>query len=122
VAAFNKGMKMNTELKAYRGTITKKDFVNELKKHQEMDNFIRGNYWTGKKGCAVGCSLKSISTVNDLNLRQFSDHALYETHLGIPEWLARLEDTLFEGMSEEKSRAWPVDFAVAIKRAQIWRK
>lgn len=34
--------------------------------------------------------------------------------MGIPEWLARLEDTLFEGMSKEKSRAWPEVFLKVI--------
>lgn len=42
------------------------------------------------------------------------DHQAYETELGIPEWLARVEDTLFEGMAEEKSRTWPKHFLAAI--------
>src|SRR5262249_54061623 len=43
------------------------------------------------------------------------DHSRYPVELGIPEWLARLEDTLFENMSMEKSRTWPLDFLSAIK-------
>lgn len=34
--------------------------------------------------------------------------------LGLPEWLARLEDALFEGMSAEKAKTWPEVFLNAI--------
>jgi hypothetical protein len=104
------------KMEAYTQTIKKAEFVNELKKHQKMDSFVRGNYWNeaDQKGCAVGCSLKSIATIKDIKIKQFNNHAEYETHLGIPEWLARVEDTLFEGMSLDKSKTWPVDFAKAI--------
>ena len=98
---------------AFNGTITKKDFVKELKKHQKLDAFTKGVYWNDGKGCAVGCSLKSISDLKKIKIQK-DDHSLYEKHLGVPEWLARLEDTLFEGMSVEKSKSWPVDFALAI--------
>jgi hypothetical protein len=100
-------------MQAYSQTITKKEFVAELKKHQKADNFKKGGYWDGEKGCAVGCSLKSIDTVKNLGLKQFNMHKDYETHLGIPEWLARVEDGLFEGMSLKKSKTWPVKFAEA---------
>jgi hypothetical protein len=102
-------------MQAYSQTITKKEFIAELKKHQKADNFQKGGYWDGQKGCAVGCSLKSLDTVKKLGLTDFSQHKDYETHLGIPEWLARVEDGLFEGMSLKKSKEWPVKFAEAIK-------
>lgn len=103
-------------MKAYTTTVTKKEFVAELIKHQKADDFIRGTYWNVDKGkgCAVGCSLQSISKLKDLKF-SFDDHSLYETHLGIPEWLARLEDTIFENISLERSKTWPVEFAKAIK-------
>jgi hypothetical protein len=102
-------------MKAYEATITKTEFVRELKKHQKADDFIRGTYFnsTSGKGCAVGCSLESVSRLKKLKF-SFDDHTLYEKHLGIPEWLARVEDTLFEGMTEERSKTWPVEFAEAI--------
>ena len=68
----------------------------------------KGTYWnpgqnnTGK-GCAVGCTIHS------------GQHSAYETELGIPEWLAYVEDSLFEGMSEEKSKQWPYEFLNAIQ-------
>jgi hypothetical protein len=70
--------------------------------HQQADHLVRGLGWDGTKGCAVGCTLENYN------------HTAYETELGIPEWLARVEDTLFEGMSERKSRTWPERFLRAI--------
>ena len=68
----------------------------------DADNLIRGVGWDEGKGCAVGCTLENY------------DHSQYPIELGIPEWLARVEDTLFEGMSFEKSKTWPKDFLEAI--------
>jgi hypothetical protein len=102
----------NTML-AFNGTLSKNEFVTELKKHQALDAFTKGLYWEDGKGCAVGCSIKSISDLKKIKIKK-DDHSAYEEHLGVPEWMARLQDTLFEGMSLEKSKSWPVDFAEAI--------
>lgn len=80
----------------------KQKYLDRVNFHIEADNLIRGNGWDGEKGCAVGCTLEKY------------EHKAYEIELGIPEWLAYVEDTLFEGMSEEKSRTWPKDFLEAI--------
>ena len=93
-----------SKLKAYHGKIeTKKFYVNRMKQHIKADELVRGNAWDGEKGCAVGC------TLNKYN------HKAYETELGIPEWLAKVEDTLFEGMSLKKSKTFPKLFLEAIK-------
>lgn len=96
--------------------IKKDELLNELKKHQKLDAFIQGTY--GKengtfKGCAVGCSIYSLRTLTGENL-DFSNHKLYPEHLGIPEWLAILEDKIFEGISVKRSKTWPVEFIEAI--------
>jgi hypothetical protein len=101
-------------MKAYQGIITKEEFVHELKAHQKADDFIRGAYWKEGKGCAVGCSIESVSRLKNLELKNFSDYEKYPELLGIPEWLAQLEDALFENMALKKSKSWPVDFAEAI--------
>jgi hypothetical protein len=105
---------MTTPLLAYKKGIKKRDFVAELEAHARADNFLKGTYDKGEKGCAVGCSLKSVAKLKGITLTP-SDHREYEAHLGIPEWLARLEDTLFEGMTLERSKTWPVEFAKAIR-------
>lgn len=105
-------------MKAFTGTIaTKEEMVNELKLHQEADSFMKGKYesmFDGKfKGCAVGCSLESISRLKGLPL-VFSDHSRYEDLMGVPTWLVRVEDTIFEGLPLERSKQWPLEFTEAI--------
>jgi hypothetical protein len=39
----------------------------------------------------------------------------YETELGIPVMLARLEDWIFEGLPVERAKLWPKQFLTTIK-------
>ena len=80
----------------------KDKYVNRVRQHIKADNLIRGTGWSNGKGCAVGCTLENYN------------HSRYPIELGVPEWLARVEDTLFEGMSFEKSQTWPLEFLQAI--------
>jgi hypothetical protein len=94
---------IKTSLQAFHNKESEKQkYVSRMKSHIAADELIRGEGWTGKKGCAVGC------TLNRYN------HKCYQDELGLPEWLARLEDTLFEGMSLEKSKTFPLEFLEAI--------
>ena len=79
-----------------------KKFLNRLAAHAKADEFIKGIYWENGKGCAVGCTIHS------------SDHYQYEKQLGIPEWLARVEDRIFEHLPNAQAKKWPVDFLNAI--------
>jgi hypothetical protein len=102
------------KMKAYTKGITKAQFVAETKAHRQADRFIRGSYGeSGDYACAVGCAIKSINKLKSLDLST-SNHLEYEAHLGIPEWVARLEDLLFENMSRDYHTNWPVNFAEAI--------
>ena len=76
----------------------KSSVLAEMKSHREADNLIKGSYWEGGKGCAVGCLIKG------------SDHSQYEPMFGIPTALAQLEDQIFEGLSNGKSQEWPERF------------
>jgi hypothetical protein len=80
----------------------KKKYIDRVKAHREADELIQGMTGQGGKGCAVWC------TMNDYS------HAAYETKIGVPEWLARLEDILFEGMSADDSMSWPEQFLETI--------
>lgn len=95
----------------------KKDMVAEVLDHQKQDQIIQGTYETerdGKwKGCAVGCSIHSYNKRYGKNIST-DNHKAYETELGIPESLARLEDYLFEAMPVDKAKKWPVEFMKAI--------
>src|SRR5258708_20723993 len=92
---------------AYHGnTEIKKKYLDRLKAHRIADELVQGIGWetNGKsKGCAVGCTLDAY------------EHNRYETELGIPEHIARLEDSIFEGLSREKAMEWPEVFLTAIK-------
>ncbi len=80
----------------------KEKYLARVRGHQLADNLIRGETWDGHKGCAIGCTLENY------------DHKRYEIELGIPEWLAKVEDRLFEGMSLEKSKTFPEKFLESI--------
>ena len=90
-------------LMAYHGDhAVKHKYVGRMRAHQEADELIRGTYWRHGKGCAIGCTVHS------------NHHAAYETELGIPQWLAYLEDAIFEGMSDAASRRFPLRLLSAV--------
>jgi len=93
---------MNTLLSFHNDEKIKQKYVERLEAHAKADEFIKGGYWENGKGCAVGCTIHSDS------------HRAYETELGIPEWLARLEDVLFEGLDNRDAKTFAVDFLISI--------
>ena len=96
-------MSANSGLLAYHGNLAvKSKYVGRMKAHVDADEIVRRVYWDGNKGCAIGCTVHS------------DDHGAYETELGMPEWFAHLEDTIFEGMSVGASRRFPLDLLSAI--------
>jgi len=89
---------------AYHGDHAVKDgILAQLQAHHDADEIIKGVYWQRGKGCAVGCTIHS------------GEHAEYEPRFGIPQTLARLEDTIFEGLPNEIAKGWPLRFMRAIK-------
>jgi len=100
-------------MKAFHNNpLTKVKYINRLKDHYEADEIIKGTYWEKGKGCAVGC------TVHSWN------HLSYETELGIPQVLARLEDEIFEGLPNKLAKEFPLQFLSAINvgadLAKVW--
>ena len=80
----------------------KATYLARVRAHRAADQLIHGQYWEHGKGCAVGCTIHS------------GHHADYETVLGIPRILARLEDGIFEGLVAPQDLAWPEQFLDAI--------
>jgi len=80
----------------------KAKYVNRVHEHILADNLVRGATGEDGKGCAVWCTLNAYK------------HSAYEDELGIPEWLAYLEDILFERMNIEKTKTWPLYFLESI--------
>jgi hypothetical protein len=95
-------------LKAYHGKpALKAKYLSRVRRHREADELIKGQYWQNGKGCAVGCTLED--RYNE------AKHMAYETDLGIPEALAHLEDSIFEGLPNAKAMLWPERFLASIR-------
>jgi len=80
----------------------KQRVLEQLQAHYQADEIIQGAYWEEGKGCAVGCILHS------------ADHLEFETRFNIPEWFAKLIDSIFEGLPNEKAKLFPIDVWKAI--------
>ena len=92
----------STTLRAFHGDPTiKAKYLARVEGHMAADELVKGATGEEGKGCAVWCTLDAYQ------------HSRYPVELGIPEWLARVEDTLFEGMTLAKSKTWPRDFLQA---------
>lgn len=95
----------------------KKLIVFEMRKHQEQDQFVKNTYGReegGKfNGCAVGCAIDSINIALGKRYRN-SDHKVFEEELGIPEWLAHLQDSFFEVLPIGENSQFAVDFLESI--------
>lgn len=109
---------METLLSYKNDPTLKEKFLEKIRWHRDQDMLIKGTY--GKengtwKGCAVACSLRSLDLINGNDTEiEYNQHARYESELGIPEWLAMLEDILFENLPDELSQSWPERFSEAI--------
>ena len=91
-----------TLLSFHNDETIKQKYLTRLHNHARADEIVQGQYWEHGKGCAVGCTIHC------------DDHSAYETILGLPEWLAYLEDTLFEKLSNAEAKSFAVDFLEAI--------
>ena len=80
----------------------KEKYIQRVYDHQINDEIRKGVYWEGGKGCGIGCTVHS------------DNYNCYEIELGIPEWLAKLEDILFEGMPNDKAKVFPLKFLKSI--------
>ena len=90
-------------MKAFHNNpLTKVKYTNRLKDHYAADEIIQGKYWENGKGCAVGCTIHS------------GEHLAFETELGIPQVLARLEDSIFEGLPNKLAKEFPLQLLSAI--------
>jgi hypothetical protein len=106
---------MKEPLLSFHGKQEIKDkYVERVKLHAAADEIIQGTYWQNGKGCAVGCTVHS------------ADHSAYETELGIPRIIARLEDRIFERLTNGEAKAFPLRFITAVPVGKdltpVWKK
>ena len=76
----------------------KNKYVERMRDHIAAEELVRGIGFYKGRGCAIGCTLDNY------------DRAQYPIELGIPLWIGEIEEVLFEGMSEEKSEKFPLQF------------
>ena len=99
--------------------VDKPTLLRVLAMHEDADRIAQRTYWSWQhdtdfghaieRGCAVGCSLHNFRPGEE------SNHSLFAPLFGIPVRLARLEDHLFESLTEsEDYRGWPMRFTAAI--------
>lgn len=86
----------------------KEALVARMDKHIELDELLQGATGDNHKGCTVWCAL------NNGDLKEGYNHAAFESILGLPEWLARLQDTIFEGLSAEDAKTFSSQWTKAI--------
>jgi hypothetical protein len=81
----------------------KAKYLRRARAHYKADEIVQGRYWQNGKGCNIGC----VTHCND------GAHAAWAKEIG-PEWLARLGDTLFEGLPLDRAKEFVVEFHRAI--------
>lgn len=94
----------------YNDPWIKAEILSRLKQHRAADEIVQGLYWYGNKGCAVGCTVHKSPSLEDIN----APYSAYEAQLGIPATLAHLEESIFEKLSNEDSKDFPIEFIEAI--------
>lgn len=91
--------------------------IAEMKKHQEQDRMIKGNYGMHEKGefkgCAIACAINSVNKVLGKDYDTKSHEALSES-LGIPVWLFKVQDSFFECLPNRFCTRFAIAFLESI--------
>ncbi len=104
----------------------KATLLEEIIKHRKADEIAQGSYG-GDTGpwCAVGCAVQSLN-VKLGKTYSTADHSVYETELGIPRLIAKLEDRIFEGLPAKEAKTFPEKFIKAVPvgadLSMVWPK
>jgi len=87
--------------------------VELAEKHLAADMLIKGTYgetYGSFKGCSVGC------LSHDIDPERNDPHANVAEYFDYPEWLVRLQDTVFEGLPSPQDVQWHKQIADALGR------
>ena len=88
---------------SYHGDpLIKAKYTARFAAHRAADEVIQGEGFTEGRGCFVGCTLDAY------------DHSRFPVELGWPEWLARLADTIFEGIPKEDAPQFGTDLLASV--------
>ncbi len=98
-------MSTSTLLSFHNSQALKEKYVSRLQEHRRLEHLVQRIGWisenhegTEPKGCAVGCTLENY------------DHGRYPIELGLPVWLAYLEDYIFEDLPPGEAEQFAEDF------------
>ncbi len=83
----------------------KNKYIERVQRHAALGNIIQGLGWEDGKGGAVGCTLEYYD---------YENLERYRTELGLPVWLAILEEHIFDNLPPKEARIWPEIFLQAI--------
>lgn len=98
------------------------------RKHRDADMLRSGHYGEmddGFHACSIGCFAYEVAPEQFSAKAGWMDdnqHRIVAEAYGYPEWLARLQDTVFEGLPPEAHLDWHVQIADAIaERKRDWQ-
>ena len=80
----------------------KEKYQQRFAAHRAADEVVQGTGFDNGRGCFVGCTLDEY------------DHSRFPVELGWPEWLARLAESIFEGLPKAEAPQFGTDFHAAI--------
>lgn len=87
------------------------------KQHREKDEYTAGSYGEKQgstfKGCSVGCTIYDLNLLKNTKI-EYSNHSELAKALGIPVFIARIQDCIFEGLPESHRYTWTERLFTAI--------
>jgi len=94
----------------------KSELLEQARAHYAADMLLKQTYGRIEddsfKGCSVGCHLRHIKPDFDNDHHDYTDkHGIVARYYGYPEWLALLQDAIFEGLPNGESAKWHVHLA-----------
>ena len=100
----------------------RQELVIAAKEHLAADMLVKGYYGrTGEgddafHGCSVGCLVHNVHPDWSADRVQSvsNPHKIVADHYGYPEWLALLQDAIFEGLPNGENSKWHVQLAEAV--------
>ena len=95
---------MNTN--AFQGSEEfRKQMIQAADNHERLDHYMAGTYGEGVKACSVGCSIRSVNKLRKTKLSNNS-HSELADELGVPVFITRLQDRIFEGLPADMRPAF----------------
>ena len=90
-------------LSYHNDPVVKLKYQARFEAHRKADDVIQGTGYDNGRGCFVGCTLNKY------------DHSRFPVELGWPEWLARLADSIFEGIPKSEAPQFGTDLLDAVQ-------